>query len=217
MPDKSMVTKRTVERFFRYCQFLRSRAEEGVDFVFSRELAAAVGVSPEQVRRDLMNFRLKGTPQKGYRIEEFIAELYSHLEASARTNIVLVGVGNLGRAILSYFNKRRPNLSIVAAFDQDPEMTDRVVAGCHVYHISQMEKIVREQKALVGIITVPAQAAQEAANLLVKAGIRGVLNFAPTGIKLQPEIFLENIDITLSIEKVVYFARQRKTMKEQKK
>ena len=212
-----MVTKRTVERFFRYCQFLRSRAEDGADFVFSRELAAAVGVSPEQVRRDLMNFRLKGTPQKGYRIEEFIAELYSHLEASARANIVLVGVGNLGRAILSYFNKRRPNLSIVAAFDQDPEMTDRVVAGCYVYHISQMEKIVREQKALVGVITVPAQAAQEAANLLVKAGIRGVLNFAPTGIKLQPEIFLENIDITLSIEKVVYFARQRKKMKEQKK
>lgn len=212
-----MVPKRTVERFFRYCQFLRTRAEEGADFVFSRELAAAVSVSPEQVRRDLMNFRLKGTPQKGYRIDAFLAELYSHLESSARTNIVLVGVGNLGRAILSYFNKRRPNLSVVAAFDQDPEIIDRVVAGCQVYHISRLEKIVREQKALVGIITVPAQAAQESANLLVKAGIKGVLNFAPTGVKLKPGIFLEHIDITLSIEKVVYFARQGKTTKEQKK
>ncbi len=211
------IPQRTVERFFRYCQFLHTRIEAGSEFVFSHELAASVGVSPEQVRRDLMNFSLKGTPQKGYSAGEFLRELYAHLESSSRTNVVLVGTGNLGKAILSYFNKRRPNLSIVAAFDQDPEKSDRVVAGCHVYHISQLEKIARDQKALVGIITVPAQSAQEVAALLIKSGIKGILNFAPINLRLPPEIFLEHIDITLSIEKAVYFARQSKTSKELQK
>lgn len=207
MNAMTKIPQRTVERFFRYCQFLHSRLEAGSEFVFSRELAAAVGVSPEQVRRDLMNFKLKGTPQQGYPIRAFMDELYTHLEFSALTKMVLVGVGNLGKAMLSYFLRRRPNLSIVAAFDQDPEKTDRVVAGCQVHHISQLERIVREQGVQVGLITVPAQSAQEVADLLVKAGVKGVLNFAPVALKLPPEISMEHIDITLSIEKVAYFAR----------
>ncbi|HBA60848.1 MAG TPA: redox-sensing transcriptional repressor Rex [Elusimicrobia bacterium] len=202
------IPQRTVERFFRYCQFLHNRLEAGSDHVFSHELASAVGVSPEQVRRDLMNFDLKGTPQRGYPIKEFLAELYSHLESSALTKMVLVGVGNLGKAILSYFLKRRPNLSIVAAFDQDPEKINRVYSGCQVHHIGQLEKTVSREKAAVGIITVPASSAQEAADILVRAGVRGLINFAPVQIKVPAGIFLEQIDITLSIEKVSYFARK---------
>ena len=202
------IPQRTVERFFRYCQFLHSRLEAGSEFVFSRELAAAVGVSPEQVRRDLMNFKLKGTPQRGYPIQQFMAELYSHLESAALTKMVLVGVGNLGKAILSYFLKRRPNLSIVAAFDQDPEKTNRVYSGCQVHHIGQLEKFVAKEKAAVGIITVPAASAQEAADALVRAGVRGIVNFAPAQLKLPPGVFLEQLDITLSIEKAAYFARK---------
>ncbi len=204
------IPQRTVERFFRYCQFLHSRLEAGGEFVFSHELAAAVGVSPEQVRRDLMNFRLKGTPQRGYPIKEFMTELYSHLESESLTKMVLVGVGNLGKAILSYFLKRRPNLSIVAAFDQDPEKVNRVYSGCQVHHIGQLEKFVAREKAAVGIITVPASAAQEAADMLVRAGVRGIVNFAPAQLKLPPGVFLEQLDITLSIEKAAYFARKTK-------
>ncbi len=205
------IPQRTVERFFRYCQFLHSRLEAGSEHVFSHELAAAVGVSPEQVRRDLMNFKLKGTPQRGYPIKEFMTELYSHLESSVLTKMVLVGVGNLGKAILSYFLKRRPNLSIVAAFDQDPERVNRVYSGCQVHHIGQLEKTVLREKAAVGIITVPAASAQEAADMLVRAGVKGIVNFAPAQLKLPDGIFLEQLDITLSIEKVAYFARKNKT------
>ncbi|HAN04411.1 MAG: hypothetical protein A2X29_07095 [Elusimicrobia bacterium GWA2_64_40] len=202
------IPQRTVERFFRYCQFLHNRLETGSEYVFSHELAAAVGVSPEQVRRDLMNFELKGTPQRGYPIKEFMAELYAHLESSSLTKMVLVGVGNLGKAILSYFLKRRPNLSIVAAFDQDPEKVNRVYSGCQVHHIGQLEKTVAREKAAVGIVTVPASTAQEAADALVRAGVRGIVNFAPVQLKVPPGIFLEQLDITLSIEKVAYFARK---------
>ncbi len=206
------IPQRTVERFFRYCQFLHSRLEAGSEHVFSHELAAAVGVSPEQIRRDLMNFRqVKGTPQRGYPIKEFLAALYGHLESSSLTKMVLVGVGNLGKAILSYFLKRRPNLSIVAAFDQDPEKVNRVYSGCQVHHIGQLEKTVLRERAAVGIITVPAASAQEAANALVRAGVKGIVNFAPVQLKLPAGVFLEQLDITLSIEKVAYFARKTKT------
>lgn len=205
------IPQRTVERFFRYCQFLHNRLEAGAEFVFSHELASAVGVSPEQVRRDLMNFSVRGTPQRGYPIKEFMAELYSHLESSSLTKMVLLGVGNLGKAILSYFLKRRPNLSIVAAFDQDPEKVDRVYSGCRVHHIGQLERTVSREKAAVGIITVPASAAQEAADTLVRAGVKGIVNFAPVQLKLPKGVFLEQLDITLSIEKVAYFARKTKS------
>ena len=202
------IPQRTVERFFRYAQFLHARLDAGAEHVFSHELAAAVGVSPEQVRRDLMNFDLRGTPQRGYPIKEFMAELYQHLESSSLTKMVLVGVGNLGKAILTYFLHRRPNLSIVAAFDNDQDKANRVYSGCQIHHSSMLEKIVAQEGAAVGIITVSAAAAQETANALIKAGVRGILNFAPTQLKVPEGIFLEQIDITLSIEKAAYFARK---------
>lgn len=209
------IPQRTVERFFRYCQFLHSKVEAGSEFVFSHELAAAVGVSPEQVRRDFMNFRqVKGTPQRGYPVKEFMAALYAHLESSALTKMVLVGVGNLGKAILSYFLRRRPNLSIVAAFDLDPEKADRIYSGCRVHHTGQLEKVVAREKVAVGIITVPAAVAQEAADALVRAGVKGISNFAPVQLKVPRGVFLEQLDITLSIEKVAYFARKNR-IKEQ--
>jgi len=212
-----MIPKRTVERFFKYCQFLRTRQESGHESVFSHELATAVGVSPEQVRRDLMNFSLKGTPQHGYPIGDFMSELAAHLESGTLTKIVLVGAGNLGKAILSYFNKRRPNLAIVAAFDSDQEKSNRVVSGCQVYHISQLERLARQHQALAGIITVPAASAQEAADALVRAGIKGIINFAPANIRLPRGVFMEHIDITLSLEKTVYFARCMRQTKEPRK
>ncbi len=208
------IPQRTVERFFRYTQFLHTKLESGSEFVFSHELAAAVGVSPEQVRRDLMNFKLRGTPQRGYPIGDFMAELYSHLESASLTKMVLVGVGNLGKAILSYFLKRRPNLSIVAAFDQDQEKINRVYSGCQVHHVAQLEKIVSREKAAVGIVTVPAAYAQETVDALVRAGVRGIVNFAPAQVKVPAGVFLEQLDITLSIEKAAYFARRMKYPKE---
>lgn len=205
------IPTRTVERLFRYGQLLHAKKEAGAEAVFSRELAQAVDVSPEQVRRDLMNFHLKGTPQQGYPVEQLLRKLYEHLETQAATKIALLGVGNLGKAILSYFLRRRPNLSIVAAFDTDPEKAGRVYAGSQVYHISQLEKIAARESITVGVITVPAASAQQSADLLVKAGIRAILNFAPTQLQLPREIYLENIDITLSIEKAAYFSRKSGT------
>ncbi|HNT98513.1 MAG TPA: hypothetical protein PKK31_09635, partial [Elusimicrobiales bacterium] len=93
----------------------------------------------------------------------------------------------------------------------DPEKADRIYSGCRVHHTGQLEKVVVREKVAVGIITVPASSAQEAADALVRAGVKGIINFAPVQLKVPRGVFLEQLDITLSIEKVAYFARKIRT------
>ena len=200
------LSDKTVTRIFKYRQLLLRLIASGAVNVFSRQLAVETGGSAEQVRRDFMNFKLKGTPQRGYVIKEMLAELDSALNSPGGKKTILVGVGNLGRAILSYFAKKSHWFIITAAFDSNPEKTERVLSGCSVHHISQMGKVIREQKAAIGIITVPAGSAQIVADGMIRAGIRGIVNFAPVTLKLPENVYLENMDITLSIEKTGYFA-----------
>lgn len=199
---------RSVERLIRYCEFVKKRLEEGKSYVFSHELADLVGVSPAQVRQDLMVFKIVGTPQKGYPVEEFYRVLSDHLKSGIKTKIILVGVGNLGRAILSYFIKRKPNLEIVAAFDSDPQKTERIYSGTRILHISKMNDFILKEDIKVALITVPADSAQIVADQIIKAGIKCILNFAPVALKTPPEVFVEQLDITLSIEKAAYFANK---------
>ena len=202
------VPEKMVERLLKYLELVKEKMSKGEHFVFSHELAERAGVSAVQVRRDLMEFDIKGTPQKGYPVEEFFSQVCSHVKCNTKTKLALVGVGNLGKAILSYFLKRRPNLEIVAAFDSDDKKTNRIYCGYKVYHISDLYSVAKKENISVGIITVPAEAAQEIADMLVKAGIKGIVNFAPQTIKVPSDVFVEQIDITLSIEKTAYFAHK---------
>lgn len=202
------IPPRTIERFFRYSQFLHAKLDVGAANVFSHELALAVSISPEQVRRDLMSLKVRGTPQKGYPINSFLTELYRQLGSAELTKIVLVGVGNLGKAVITYFEHRRPNLSIVAAFDSDPKKINATYAGCKVYHINKLKEVITQEKPFVGIITVPASCAQQIADEMADAGIKGVLNFAPCLVKPAKGVFLEQLDITMSLEKTAYFAKR---------
>lgn len=199
---------KSVERLLKYLEYVKQKKSEGKNFVFSHELADYVGVTPAQVRQDLMDFNIEGTPQKGYPVDSFFEEVCSHLKCNAKTKIILIGVGNLGRAILSYFVKRRPNLEIVAAFDNDHQKTQRIYAGTKIMDMSELSSFVKKEKIKVAIITTPQDVAQEIADVLVKAGIKGIVNFAPVTLKVPKNVFVEQIDITLSIEKTVYFAQK---------
>ncbi len=199
---------KAIERLLKYLEYVKNKKAEGQNYVFSHELADFVGVTPAQVRQDLMDFKIEGTPQKGYPVESFFDEVCSHLKCDSRTKIVLVGVGNLGKAILSYFVKRKPNLEIVAAFDSDQEKSNRIYSGTKILNVSELYNFVKKERVKVGIITTPADSAQDIADILIKAGIRGIVNFAPITIKVPESVFLEQIDITLSIEKTAYFAEK---------
>ncbi|MBF0315180.1 MAG: redox-sensing transcriptional repressor Rex [Oligoflexia bacterium] len=210
MMVRKKIPEKSVERICRYREILLEYQSIGKEFIFSHELASEVRVSPAQVRRDLMYFHLKGVPQQGYRVSEFLYEIDDLIDPKEVQDVILIGVGNLGKAILSYFTHKRPKLSIVAAFDVDANKVDRVISGCECFHMRDLQKFTREREIKIAIITVPAQEAQAIANTLVESGIRGILNFSPVLLKVPADVYLECIDITTSLEKTVYFSRGRR-------
>jgi redox-sensing transcriptional repressor len=180
--------------------------ETGSEGVYSHELAAVAGVSAAQVRRDMMAVGANGSPTRGYNVEKLVECLSVELDDPEGSRAALVGVGNLGRAMLSFFQGRRPKLSIVAAFDREPYKVGRVVCGCRCYSMDEMSQVVIDKKITVGIIAVPSSAAQAVASELEDAGVRGILNFAPVALRISPETFSEDIDMTMALERVAYFA-----------
>lgn len=204
------LSEKTVARLSLYRRLLAGVSEEGIRNVYSHQLATMAGVTAAQVRRDMMAAGYSGTPVRGYDISDLIVRLDDLLDSAQGMSVALVGVGNLGRAITTYFAGRRPKLSIVAAFDNDPYKVGRVINGCECYHDSEISRIVEEKNIRVGIITVPAGEAQSVADRLIRAGAKGLLNFAPVRLRVPPDVYVENMDVAVSLEKVAYFARQGK-------
>jgi redox-sensing transcriptional repressor len=148
-----------------------------------------------------------GSPIKGYSIAGLLQNIGNLLDDPEEQRVALVGVGNLGRAVLAYFMGRRPNLSIVAAFDQDPTKMNRVIHGCRCYPMDELDAVVREQEVEVAILAVPANAAQAIAEQLIVSGVRGLLNFAPVSLRVPNDVYVEDLDMAISLERVAYFAR----------
>lgn len=213
----SAIPDKTVGRLSLYRRILNDLLTMGTENIFSHQLAAMISGTAAQVRRDLMTIGFSGSPTKGYDVAELIKTICQFLDAPEKQNIGLVGIGNIGRALLAYFPSRRPNLSIVAAFDRDPDKVDRVIQGCHCYAIDRMAEIVQEKDIQLGIIAVPAAEAQNVADAMVRAGVKGVVNFARVPLRVPAHIYVENIDMTMSLEKAAFFARQRTREKEEVK
>jgi len=208
--QKQQVSERTVERLSLYRRLLSRLRDEAQESVFSHELAAMAGVTAVQVRRDLMSIGYSGSPTSGYAVEGLIESIGRFLDAPGGQRAALIGVGNLGRAILTFFSHRRPKLSIVAAFDSDPGKVGRVISGCRCYPIAELAQVVQDKAIDIGVITVPATVAQEVADLLTRSGVKGLLNLAPVRLRVPANVPVEDLDITMSLEKVAYLTRQRK-------
>jgi len=201
------VSEKVVGRLTLYRRLLNEIAAEGTENVFSHELAARAKCTPAQVRRDLMSMSYSGSPVHGYTVRDLVAALNAFLDAPARQKVALVGVGNLGRALLAYFVERHPQFTIAAAFDCDMRKVDRITNGCPIYPASDLEQVLREEDIRIAVLAVPADVAQETALRLAKAGIKGVLNFAPVRLWVPAGVYLENLDMTMSLERVAFYAR----------
>jgi redox-sensing transcriptional repressor len=198
---------KTIARLSLYRLMLDKLRTDGAPKVFSHHLAGAAGCSAAQVRRDVMEIHYTGSPATGYDVSELTEAIDNFLDHPDGTNVALVGVGNLGRAVLDFFRARRPKLSIIAAFDHNQRKTGRVIHGCWCFHTDQLIETVRDKNIQVAIVTVPAAVAQQVADRLVEAGVKGILNFAPLRLKAPRGVWVENVDITISLEKVAYFSR----------
>lgn len=204
------VSDKTIGRLSLYRRLLNRLVAEGKSSIFSHELATLSGGSSAQVRRDLMSIGYSGTPVHGYQIEELTNSIANILDDPQGQRVALIGLGNLGKAILAFFSGRRPNLSITAAFDIDPAKVNRVIHGCRCYPMESLISTIRAENISVGIIAVPARDAVQIAEQLVLSGIRSILNFAPVRLHLPDDVHEEVLDVTTALEKAAYFARLNK-------
>lgn len=202
------ISEKTVERLSLYRRILLQLREEDDSVVFSHQLSEAAGVTAAQVRRDIMHLGCSGVPNSGYRLGDLLSSINAVLDAPQSQRAVLVGMGHLGLALLAHFSGRWRWLHIYAAFDSDPSKVGTLFRGAKCYPLSDLARIMQEWRIDVGVITVPKDAAQDVADRLVHAGARGILNFAPIRIKVPEDVFVENVDLTTSFEKVAFFARQ---------
>jgi redox-sensing transcriptional repressor len=204
------IPEKTIERLILYRSLLLQARPDAESGIFSHQLAKMAGFTSAQVRRDLMEIGYSGSPVHGYLKEALIQSIGSMVDPAGREEVALAGIGYIGRAILAYFQGRSPHLEITAAFDIDPEKTDRVIHGCRCYPVDQLERIVRERGIGIGILCVPAGQAQAVADRFFAGGVKGILNYAPTRLHLPDEVYVENRDMITSVEKVAFFARRKK-------
>ncbi|MBN1296678.1 redox-sensing transcriptional repressor Rex [bacterium] len=202
------ISKKTIERLSLYRRLIHDLHYSNRSTIFSHELAAMAHCTPAQVRRDLMTADIKGSSSTGYDVATLTTGinailLHGHIQKAA-----LAGIGNLGRAILSYFPQRSPTVEITAAFDSDPSKIGRIIHGCRTYPIDDLASVVKDHAITIGIITTPREAAQAIADKMIAAGIRGILNFAPIPIRVSTGVETEHLDLTMSLEKLAYFSRR---------
>ncbi len=192
-----------IPRLSLYYRALMARSEG--QFVSSQELATLTGFSAAQVRKDFTYFGHFGAPGKGYPIEFLKNAITRILGVDKNWPVALVGVGNLGLALLSYKGFTKQGFHIVAAFDNDQEKIGKSFAGVSVSDIVTLESGIRSKKIKMAIITVPVYAAQDVIGRLVKSGIKAILNFAPTRPSVPSKVEIHNIDLSIELEKLTYF------------
>ena len=208
MPDKTGISKRVIERLSEYRSTLEEFDVTETRSIYSHELAKMCGVTAAQVRRDLMTIGFSGSSSKGYDVLELQQTVGDFLGFNEERRMVLVGIGHLGRALLDFFANRNPKLVLCAAFDVNEMRINRVIHGVRCYSITEMTRVVRDEGASMGIITVPDTEAQKVATALVDGGVSGLLNFAPVQLRVPKHVFVENLNISTVLEKVAYFAGQ---------
>lgn len=196
--------KAVVNRLSLYLRELQHLVRDGRDTVSSTQLGTLLGFTDAQVRKDLAYFGQFGYPGIGYRCDELITKVKGILGTDRSWPVALIGLGNLGRALLGYKGFGNQGFRIVAAFDVDPGKVGRELEGVPVYHLDDLEQIVREQEIKIGVIAVPAAAAAEVAEKLVSAGIDGVLNFAPVTIPSNESVNVQGVDLAIEMEQLCY-------------
>jgi len=190
----------TIMRLSLYYRGLAESRKEG--FISSRELSEVTGFSPEQIRQDFSYFGQLGYPGKGYEISLLMDKIKNILGIDKRLKVIVVGIGNLGSALMSYRGFQEQGFDIVSGFDVDPKKIGGVVSGKKVMNVSSMKKYIRKHEVKFAVLTVPSGIAHSITEQLVAGGIRAILNFTPARLKLPREVKLLNVDLGVELERL---------------
>ena len=193
-PKSKHIPRASIQRLATYVQVLENFSRDNVEVISSNPLAEACGVNGSQVRKDLAYFGEFGIRGVGYHVKSLIAAITSSLGVDREWRMALIGVGNLGKAILNHGEFRSRGFNIVGIFDCDPFKIGEIVHGLEVHCTRDLKDMVTDLNIEIGIITTPPERAQRAAQHLMDAGITSILNFAPSRIKVPDRINVEYVD-----------------------
>ena len=207
MNELEEVSPLTLNRLSFYLRCLRRLQELGIRRVSSQELAQRYHLSATQIRKDLAQFGEFGIRGVGYDVDLLADHLNSLLGLDRQHALIIVGMGNLGSALAQYLGFNYGAFRVVAGVDIDPRKIGRRIGSFTVRPSSELKAVVHESKAEIGVLAVPAEAAQENYDALAEAGIKGVLNFAPVRVKRRPGVPLKNVDLRINLEELAFFLR----------
>jgi len=204
------IPEATVARLPLYLRSLVDMTERNMQTVSSEELASAAGVNSAKVRKDLSYLGSYGTRGVGYDVEYLIYQISRELGLTQDWNCAIVGIGNLGRALANYRGFGARGFRVVALIDADAAKIGEKVDDLAIEDFEDLERIVKERAVSIGIVATPAPSAQEAADRLVAAGVKSVLNFAPTVIQVPDDVSLRKVDLSIELQ-ILSFYEQRKS------
>ncbi|MBC8319619.1 MAG: redox-sensing transcriptional repressor Rex [Bacteroidetes bacterium] len=206
---------KTIERLSQYRRALLICLNNNKEHIFSHEIAKIQHITPVQVRRDLMLIGYSGTLRRGYNIRELIDVIAEIIDSDQGINVAIVGMGNLGRAMINYFSGKRHKLSIVAGFDTNPDKIGQLVKGVTCYDALNMKEVIQNENIEIGIITVPVIQTTATAKQLVDAGIKGILNYTPKPVEVPENVYLEEYDMITTLEKVAFYVKMENELKDE--
>ncbi|MVP00001.1 redox-sensing transcriptional repressor Rex [Paenibacillus lutrae] len=199
------ISEAVVKRLPIYLRFLNELAMKNVLTVSSQDLGQKLNLNPAQIRKDLAYFGEFGKKGIGYDVNYLIEKIRQILKLDRQLPVALVGAGNLGRALCNYNIYLRDQMKIVAIFDVSADKINQTINNMNVQPMEHLAETIRAMKIRIGIITVPAAEAQNVANEFVKAGIEAILNFAPSILKVPPEIRVHHADFTAELQSLAYY------------
>lgn len=195
---KKEISKSVLKRLPGYVAYLKAMPNTGSPYISATALANALGMGEVQVRKDLAMVSDGGRPKIGYLRESLIEDIEQFLGYDNTTDAVMIGAGKLGQALLDYVGFSEYGLNILAAFDIAPK-ANKTEEGKPIFHMDMLESFCKENKVIMGIITVPAAHAQEVCNRLIKCGIKAVWNFAPVHLDVPDNILVQNENMATSL------------------
>ena len=201
------ISKATIDRLPLYYRTLRLAQDDGMDIISSDELGRRLELTPEQIRKDLALFGQFGKKGVGYYVNELKFNVGKILGLDNHWNIAIVGIGHLGVALANYQNFIALGFNLVALFDNDPNIIGKTVNHVKVKSIDELQSCAKNLKIDIGVIAVPAQFAQQVADKLVKANIKGIWNFAPVDLVVPDDVKVENVHLSESLLTLVYLMK----------
>jgi len=205
--ETAKIPQATAKRLPLYYRFLKNLHTSGKQRVSSAELSEAVKVDSATIRRDFSYFGALGKKGYGYNVNYLLTFFRKTLDQDELTKVALIGVGNLGTAFLNYNFLKNNNTKIECAFDVDPAKMGSMIREVPVYHMDELEEVLLREHISVAILTVPAPVAQMITDRLVKADVKGILNFTPARLNVPSTIRIHHIDLAVELQSLIYFLK----------